>query len=524
LGTFAKGAANVGLGALGAVAAPISATYRSFAGQPIEDVTGIPREYTEFAAQLATPGIGLTGKAPVPAVTSTRALTPGQEATAAAARLSETGAPVQIPRAAASENLGVQQAGKIVSNVPYAGTPLVKASESTIQQLGTKADEISQAYGSGASVAETGGNAAKSITDWITGESKANTDRLYNKVDRHIKPDVMTPLDNTLSVASEIAAKRSAAGLPAGKAIETILPAIQRGEGLSYEGIKTLRTKIGEVLDQGILPADVSGGELKQIYGALTKDLGRSVAASGPEAVSAFNRANKYYSLVSDRREALAKIVGTQGNAAPEQVFERLVAMAGSSSRADINRLAQARKVMGKADWNEVASTVVSRLGRDVEGNFTPDRFVTAYSKLSDAGKNILFKSTDQKLAPYLDDIAQVSSRFKQLNKFANPSGTARNVIGGGLGAAIFVEPLTVLTTLVGNRVAANALAKPASAASVAKWSRANEAWVRTPTPSKMAAYALATRNLISTLGDKNVTPGDFVRAIQGPQQSQNNP
>jgi hypothetical protein len=60
---YVKGAANTALGAAGYVASPISAAYRSVIGQPIEDVTGIPREQTEFAAQLLTPGIGLTGAA-----------------------------------------------------------------------------------------------------------------------------------------------------------------------------------------------------------------------------------------------------------------------------------------------------------------------------------------------------------------------------------------------------------------------------------------------------------------------------
>lgn len=59
-----KGLANAVLGGAGYVASPISAAYRSVIGQPVEDVTGIPREYTEFAAQLATPGLGL------PALTS----------------------------------------------------------------------------------------------------------------------------------------------------------------------------------------------------------------------------------------------------------------------------------------------------------------------------------------------------------------------------------------------------------------------------------------------------------------------
>lgn len=57
------GAGNIGFGGLNFIASPINAAYRSIVGQPVEDVTGIPREYTEFAAQLATPGIGF-GKLP----------------------------------------------------------------------------------------------------------------------------------------------------------------------------------------------------------------------------------------------------------------------------------------------------------------------------------------------------------------------------------------------------------------------------------------------------------------------------
>jgi len=53
------GAGNVAAGGIGYVASPVLAAYRSIAGQPVEDVTGIPREYTEFGLQLATPGLGL---------------------------------------------------------------------------------------------------------------------------------------------------------------------------------------------------------------------------------------------------------------------------------------------------------------------------------------------------------------------------------------------------------------------------------------------------------------------------------
>jgi hypothetical protein len=63
-----KGLGNIALGSAGFVASPINAAYRSIIGQPVEDVTGIPREYTEFGAQLATPGLGMTRLPKAPGV------------------------------------------------------------------------------------------------------------------------------------------------------------------------------------------------------------------------------------------------------------------------------------------------------------------------------------------------------------------------------------------------------------------------------------------------------------------------
>jgi hypothetical protein len=61
------------------------------------------------------------------------------------------------------------------------------------------------------------------------------------------------------------------------------------------------------------------------------------------------------------------------------------------------------------------------------------------------------------------------------------------------------------------------ALARPAGAASIAKLAKAQQAVAVAPSASKIAAYSLAARNLISTLGAKNVTPADFLKSLQGP-------
>lgn len=55
-----KGAGNVAGGAVNYVLSPANAAVRTVVGEPIENTTGIPKEYSEFAAGLAIPGIGLT--------------------------------------------------------------------------------------------------------------------------------------------------------------------------------------------------------------------------------------------------------------------------------------------------------------------------------------------------------------------------------------------------------------------------------------------------------------------------------
>lgn len=63
-----KGVGNTVMGSVGYVASPINAALRTFAGKPVEDVTGIPKEQTEFALGLALPGIGLTKMSKAPPV------------------------------------------------------------------------------------------------------------------------------------------------------------------------------------------------------------------------------------------------------------------------------------------------------------------------------------------------------------------------------------------------------------------------------------------------------------------------
>jgi hypothetical protein len=529
VGEVAKGAANVALGGIGYVASPINAGLRSFVGRPVEQATGIPAEYTDFAAGLAIPGIGMTRLSPV-----SKMPTRGQRVVQAGENLAGvgTGGAVTVPKAVASDNILTQRAGATVTNIPYAGDPLVKAADSTINKLGRKTQDIVQEYGSGSTV--TAGDAArKSVGDWASKDSAEAIKKAYERVDNLVNPNVTTDLANTRAVAGEIVARRTNAGISKpSEAVERIRDAVQRPGGLNYEGVKDLRTYIGELLEKpALLPSDIRGSELKRIYGELSKDLRASVSnAGGQPALAAFERANKYNELVSRRRESLAKIVSADPAVPAETIFNNLVSLASSGSRADISRLAQARKVMDKDSWNEVASAAIARMGRPEDMGeriahsgtvkFSPQKFLTEYrEKLSPAGRNILFRSAGKEsIAPYLDDIATVSERFQELQRFANPSGTAKVGAGMGIGASVWAEPLTAISGLVGVNLMARVLASPATVAPVAQWSKKYQIAIQKPSPANAALLVIASRNLVNTLNAKlglTLSPEQLLKAMQ---------
>jgi hypothetical protein len=407
----------------------------------------------------AGPAIGRAMGAGVEGIANRAAQTPEANAIAQAAdRLG-----VDFPKVAASDSLITQRAGAALKELPVIGDPIVKASRNASEQMGSALKDVEQGYGSGSTL--NAGDVAKTgLTDWITGKSKDISSRLYGAVDSQVNPAVTRDLSATRNMIGSIAAERQQAGLPGtSKAIDHVIDAVQRPGGLNYEGVKTLRTSVGEMLDNGVLPADIRRTELKRIYGALTNDLRDTVQqAGGQNSLTAFNKANNVHNMISQRREQLAKVVGSDASAAPERIIDRLIGFASGSSRADFQKLALARKSIGGGNWDEVASAAVSKIGRDADGNFSPDRFLTGYGKLSPLGKQTLFGSTGKTdLVQALEDIATLSRKAKELGGYGNPSGTGRVLGGLTTAGAVFSQPHIAIPGIVGARVASKILAQP---------------------------------------------------------------
>ncbi|MBY5821488.1 hypothetical protein [Rhizobium leguminosarum] len=469
-------------------------------GRPSQELIGEALNFSLFGTPASRGGPlfakGATAAAPKP-LPPAPVLKPGQDAALAASRLG-----VDLPRAAASDLTAVQQTGKVLSNVPIGGTPLRDASTKAIKQLDDAALKAQRGYGAG-DVAAAGAFVRQGIKDYSANTLDDLVSKKYKVVDNLVDDSVSAPLTATSKLTSKLLADRQKAALPSeGSAAGIVKQAIERPEGLTYEGVKRLRTEVGQMLkNPQMAPAGTSQDELSALYGSLSDDL-RSVvkAAGGDKAVSAFEAANTFAAKTIEEQKALDKIIGPQSD---EGLFSKIQAMAGSNSRADMQNLVRARRAVSPETWNEMSSAVISTMGRDGDGAFSPERFLTAYGKLSTNGKNLLFKTSGKDdLASSLDDIATVSRRFKQLNQFSNPSGTGQTVAGISYLSGAFLEPTTVVSSLVGARVLSSVMSKPTTAKQLAKWSKAYEqAAIK---PSKEASVNLGARARVLALAIAN--------------------
>ena len=106
-----------------------------------------------------------------------------------------------------------------------------------------------------------------------------------------------------------------------------------------------------------------------------------------------------------------------------------------------------------------------------------------------------------------------------------SPSATAGHAIdppAGGANVTGFAEPTTLITGLIGDRAMARARSTHATAAPLARWSRAYAALARQPSARTMAGFEMASRNLANTMSARlgtSFTPADILRAMQGPVQ-----
>lgn len=438
----------------------------------------------------------------------------------------------------------VQNVAGKVAGIPFIGDPLRDKMSTAIDDLGSAADSVTSQYlnapgtaglpaAAAANPASVGDTVKNALTEWIKGgqptSSPAILNDLYTTVGQQIPAAAFAPLPETRKVVDGLLQKDAASASEVSKpAVDMVADALSAPNGLTFQGMKDLRTNIGAQLDGGLLQnAGTAIPALKQIYGGLTKDLDATVAGlGGHQASAAWDHAETVARDFAGKRQTLADIIGVDGKEASEGVVDKLVRFAGSGSAADTHSLALAKQTLG-TNWDDVSAAAIQRLGRNQANDFDLGQFTKRYEGLSENGRNLLFAGTQKAgLKDQLDALSMIGTKFKDMQGYLNHSGTGgTNAVLGGLGA-IAAAPLVgipaVIKAAVGGNLIARWLARPANLKQVTQFSTIayhalrNQAGAGTV---QQALVQLATHIASDTGQDPRQVQARMQAAMQGAQR-----
>lgn len=223
---------------------------------------------------------------------------------------------------------------------------------------------------------------------------------------------------------------------------------------LPYQTVRELRSKVGSMLDDSLV-SGIPNGELKKLYGALSRDLESAAVQAG--AGREFARQNNYYRARMARVEdVLDRIIGTGKQ--PEDIFKTV----NPTDPDQSNKVRAVMRSLGTEERKLVSEAVANRLGRATGGRqnelgdvFSSETFLTNWNKLSPGAKAQFFP--DVPMRDNIERLAKASSLIRDgRGVYANPSGTA----GSFAAYSVYASPVA--------SIAAGSVAPVAAAAGAA--------------------------------------------------------
>lgn len=355
-------------------------------------------------------------------------------------------------------NLGAKVAGSLEASAATRG-PVVADAERATGQISAAAERTADMAGRGAT-RQDAGTALRQGAEDFKENFVAKSGKLYDDVRAYIPPGSTAPAGNTqaflrqnLAVFDNVPNIARSVGNAGFKGWLDDIDA--NGGALSYEQMAALRTSVGEALGNISGPmADKSQGALKQLYGALSRDMEAAARAAGPRALAAFTRANNYYRAGQQRIEqALDLAFKAKG---PEGAYESTMALAaGKGARANVSKLNSIKKSMDPEQWGTFVSTAIRRMGIPTPGaagaeeGFSAATFLTEWNKLDPAAKAVMFSGggLPSGLRPALENLAKVAEQAKRAGGQTNVSRSGAVAADLALAGALGADAMTGFTS-----------------------------------------------------------------------------
>ena len=445
VGKALAGSANAGVSALGRAlsAAPggqaAASTSGAIAGQLAQSAGGGAGAQTlaQLAGGMVAPGSGIGSNAVKGALRGGEGNLAKMEQTLA--DFKAVGATPTVGQLTGNNRTRAFES--ILAKTPGSGSVMRGAAEKQAQQAATGVDKIA---GKLAPSTDNMG-AGRAIERGINGPGgfienfKTKSSELYDKVEQYLPKNTPIPAQNTLKTLAEITkpikGMEQTGGVLMDKSIGELADKFSsdlqnnarmgRGNTVPYDGIKKLRTMIGDKL-AGTPNDDLSRPNLNKLYGSLTKDM-KNAAYSDPEAKAAWDRANTYYKAGQKRLSEVSGVVEKAGGT--ENIFK-----AATSGTKDGNSTFKAvMQSLPKDAQRTVSATIIRKLGQanpgvqNAEGDvFSMGTFLTNWNKLSPAARSTMIDRFGPSFRKNMDSLARVTDNVKSGSKYiSNPSGTA---------------------------------------------------------------------------------------------------
>jgi hypothetical protein len=466
--------------------------YPGIAWDAVKDAVTLPRD--AMRGELGDLGSPEAIKAAVPRATDAATmLSPGSAGAKlarpaglsprmarAATTAEELGAP--LPRGSVSESPVMQGITSAAQQLPIVGPKITEKIGHTIEKAGEHVTGLAEDLSGGVPDRATAGANLRPALKGAIDANNGRIDEVFKGVRGAINPDKVADLPRTRQVLDKIVADRTAAGaskpLAGLEDVENLA-----SKGASFNGLQRARSDIGNSLDFGTANPGFNAGDLKKVYGAMSADMHNVVKdtvnpGTHPVVASAMLKAaNGESSALIEGNKTLQRLLN---NSTDEGLSGSVIRAAGDKG-GNAKLLAQLRQQIPKEDFEQIAGLGLHELGHNpATGDFSLNKFSTGWDKMSPTAKNVLF--ADPAHRKMLDDIAHLGSVLKETGSTANTSHTGAAVLTGhlveklGHGAASLVvgdvmPMLHALGTMAGGAFLGRALAKPATAASIARWS-----------------------------------------------------
>jgi hypothetical protein len=355
-----------------------------------------------------------------------------------------------------TEGRGTRIIEEVGRNNPVTAGAFQKAENRAVADAADATERMAARFGGAEdpySIGETVRTGIEKYGEKLSQVGERLFDPVHNAIGKETKVDIGSTRQFLDAEAARFAEYPSLDSLVNSPKLKSVQKALSDTGELPYEILKELRSSVGKRLSSVGLRDDTETSLLKGLYASLTDDM--KLAATNAGVLDKFNRANSVWSREMGRVTTLNKLYGK----AQERIASDVEAMVkGGTSRTSYEAVKTLFGALKGPDRSEVASGLLRTMGRSKANDpdsFSPTQFLTAFSKMDDRTKNLLFGGPNRALRKDLNSLARAMGVLDRAGDVKQRPNTAIPLSGsatlGALAGGAYVAPeMTALATLSG--------------------------------------------------------------------------